>query len=367
MNLENLGWNKFFENNFEAYKSEGYLAGRVSRENRGNYIVLSNESQMLAEISGKFQHNADYRSDYPAVGDWVVFSMREENRATIHAVLERKSKFTRQAVLSGGNPDGGGKTDEQVLAANIDTIFLVSGLDDDYNPRRIERFVSIAWDSGAVPVILLNKSDLCDDIESVITEVESVAFGVPTFAISAKDSIGLDNIHQYLIQGQTVAFLGSSGVGKSSIINCLFGEERLKTTEVRGDDSKGRHTTTHRELLVLPEGGIVIDTPGMRVIRAWSNDEGISRTFEDIEKLTGQCRFSDCKHQSEPGCAIQAGLSDGTISTKRYESYLKLQKEIAHLERRKDVKMNRQQGRDMSKRIRQHTQAVRDMRKKGLM
>jgi ribosome biogenesis GTPase len=264
-------------------------------------------------------------------------------------------------------PETGGKTDEQVLAANIDTVFLVSGLDGDYNVRRLERYVTVAWDSGAVPVIVLNKADLRDDIEEVVEEVESVAFGVPVLALSAAENTGMEQLTEYIKPGKTAAFLGSSGVGKSTLINRLLGEEKLKTTEVREDDQRGRHTTTHRELLLLPEGGIVIDTPGMRELQLWADDEGLSRTFPDIEALFEQCRFRDCTHNSEPGCAVKQALDDGSLDRKRYQNYLKLQKELKHLSTRKDIKAQRQNNRDFDKMVRRVLKEKDELKKKGLL
>ena len=367
MTLQDLGWNDYFESLFSAFRDKNYIPARICREDKNIYRIACANGRFYASVSGKFMHTAQGKSDFPAVGDWVAIApVSGDDRAVIHAILPRRSSFTRKAVLSGGNPGEGGKTDEQVLAANIDTIFLITGLDLDFNLRRLERYLSIAWDSGANPVILLNKADLREDIETVLKDVAGIAFGVPVHAVSAKDNSGIDQLHQYLAPGRTVAFLGSSGVGKSSLINRLLGEDLIKTTEVRAYDNRGRHTTTHRELFIIPSGAIVIDTPGMRVLKAFSDDEGLSRTFEDIESLTGQCRFADCTHQNEPGCAIQMALSDGSLDSGRYESYLKLQKEIAHLERRKDVKRLRQSSREWDKKIKQHHAAMKELRKRGL-
>ena len=368
MNLIDLGWNEFFASGFEPFKSRGLKPGRIAEEHRELYEVFCEEGQFKAEVSGKFRFEAQSRADFPAVGDWVAVNiLPQEERAIIHAVLPRKSAFSRRAVLSGGMPETGGRTDEQVLAANIDTLFLVSGLDNDFNLRRIERYLSAAWDSGAMPVVVLNKADICDDVAAKIGEVEQVAPGVDILSISAATKEGLENVRTYLKPGRTAALLGSSGVGKTSIINCLLGENRMKTTEVRVDDSRGRHTTTHREMIILPEGGIVIDTPGLRSFKVWDGEEGIARLFDDIEKLALRCRFADCSHTGEPGCAIQSALSDGSLDPKRYENYRKLQKEQRFLASRKNQRDVRKQQRAMGKRFKQYHKMMSRLKNKGLI
>ncbi len=367
MNLSEYGWNEFFEAQFASYKEQGFTPARVSLQHRNLYHVLSEDGELIAEVSGKMMHRNVSRADFPTVGDWVAISARpNEGAATIHGLVTRKGAFSRRAVLSGGMPDTDGKIDEQVLAANVDTVFLVSGLDKDFNLRRIERFLSAAWDSGATPVVVLNKADVCDDVEGHIGDVEGVAFGVPIHAVSAVTGEGLDALWRHIVPGSTAAFLGSSGVGKSTLINSLAGEERLDTGGIRLDDSKGRHTTTHREMVMLPGGGILIDTPGMRRLKMWDEGDGLSKTFEDVEEIMTQCRFTDCGHNSEPGCAIKAALDEGTLDPKRWNNYLKLQKELAHLERRKDEGARRQQEREWQKYISQVQKGREELRKKGL-
>jgi ribosome biogenesis GTPase len=368
MNLKELGWMPFFEATFNEIKKPEYIPARVAQEHKELYLVFSETGALTAEISGRFRHEVQSRADFPSVGDWVAISARpDEGRATIHGLLPRRSSFSRKAVLAGGPKYRPGKTDEQVLAANIDHVFLVNGLDGDFNLRRIERYVAVAWDSGANPVIILNKTDLCEATEERVAEVEEVAIGVPIHTMSALGSGGSDFFREYLIPGKTAAFLGSSGVGKSTIINGLLGEQRLKTGAVSEFDDRGRHTTTYREMILLPEGGIVIDTPGMREIQMWDDDDALSRTFGDIEEIAAGCRFGDCKHGDEPGCAIRMALENGSLDPNRYQSYLKMQKELLHLARRKDVAAQRQQSRAWNRKIRQHFKQVEDLKRKGLM
>ncbi len=367
MDLNTLGWHDFFACHFAPHRERGYIPGRVAQEHRNRYRILHQDGEISAEVSGKFRHDANGRADYPAVGDWVALAVgHNQERAIIHAVLPRRSTFSRKAVLSGGMPETGGMLDQQVLAANIDTVMLITGLDQNYNVRRIERYVAIAWDSGAAPVIVLNKADLCDEVEDRVREVSDSAIGVPVHAVSAAENTGLEALREYVTAGRTIAFLGSSGVGKSTIINCLIGEERQKVQDVRDYDSRGRHTTTHRELLVLPDGGIVIDTPGMREIQPWSDSEGMERTFGDIIELATHCRFNDCTHQNEPGCAIRQALDDGSLDHGRFRNYMKLQKELAHLARRQNEHAARQEQRQFGKKIRNYHKAMKELRKKGL-
>ena len=273
----------------------------------------------MAEVSGKFRYNADRISDYPAVGDFVMADWNDEGgNAIIHHILHRKSSIIRKAA--------GNAYKEQVVATNIDTIFLCMSLNNDFNLRRLERYLSIAWDSGATPVIVLTKVDLCTDLEDKLSDVSSVAFGVDVLVTTTVEEFGYEEIRPYICEGKTVAFIGSSGVGKSTLINCLLGECKLDTNGLR-DDDKGRHTTTHRELILLPNGGMVIDTPGMRELGMMDSEAGISQTFEDIEELMEQCRFSDCTHNTEPGCAVRKALESGELSEERWQSYLKLKSE----------------------------------------
>jgi len=366
MDLIDLGWNNFFERSFKQFKNQGLVPARIAQEHKGLYFIYSQHGGLSAKISGKLRYSTHSRSKFPAVGDWVAVQPRpDELMATILALLPRKSLFSRKAVLSGGMPDSGGKTEEQVLAANVDTVFLVSGLDLDFNLRRIERYLSVAWDSGANPVIVLNKTDLCSDLNQKAAQVESIARGVPIHSISAIKNQGLEILQKYLGRGKTVVLLGSSGVGKSSIINKMLGEESLKIREVRAYDGRGRHTTAYRHMILLPDGGIVIDTPGMRELALWSNEEGLERAFNDIGELALGCRFRDCSHQGEPGCAVQQALKDGILTASRYKNYLKLQKELIHLALRQDTKARRRAERSFDKKIRQRLKAQREIEGKG--
>ncbi|MGD6871901.1 ribosome small subunit-dependent GTPase A [Sutcliffiella horikoshii] len=329
MKRNQLGWNEFLNSAFTEYEVQGYTVGRVMLEHKRLYRVETDHGECLAEVAGKYRFKAVTREDYPAVGDWVVLSERqEEGKATIHALLPRFSKFSRKAA--------GLTTEEQIVAANVDTVFLVQSLNYDFNPRRLERYLVMAWESGSNPVVVLTKSDLCEDIPEKIAEMEAVAFGVPIHAVSVKDETGLEELASYFTVGKTVALLGSSGAGKSTLTNYLLGEEKQLIQEVRSDDDKGKHTTTYRELYMLPTGGLVLDTPGMRELQLWEADGAISHSFQDIEELAEQCYFRDCKHANEPKCAVQGAIEGGTLDPGRYQSYVKLQRELAFLERKND-------------------------------
>ena len=329
MDLTTFGWSEFFESGFKLYAHHGYTAGRVALEHKNFYRVYTEYGELLAELSGKLRHEAVNRSDLPAVGDWVVVRSRPEgDRATIHAVLPRRTRFARKTA--------GSRTEEQIVGANIDTVFLVTSLNQDFSLRRLERYLLIAWESGANPIVILSKSDLCDRVAETIDEVRSVAPRVTIHAVSVVTGDGLQEIEQYFKHGQTVALLGSSGVGKSSLINHLAGVELLKVQTVREHDDRGRHTTTHRELVLLPSGGLVLDTPGMRELQLWDGDESLQLVFDDIEEIARRCYFSDCQHEDEPRCAVREALAAGTIDAGRYQSYEKLQRELKYQARRKD-------------------------------
>ena len=332
--LEELGWGPFFSEAWAPYGSQGLLPARVVVAHARAVRVRGAGGERLAAVSGRLRHGAQSPEELPAVGDWVALSTGDgEGRTLVHAVLPRRTAFVRRAA--------GDIAVQQVLAANVDTVFLVMGLDRDYNPRRIERALVLAWESGADPVVLLNKADLCADVETRRARIEAVAPGVPVRVIAAKAGQGLEALAPWLERGKTVALLGSSGVGKSTIVNRLLGEERQRTREVRESDQRGRHTTTHRELVILPAGGLLLDTPGLREIQLWASEQGFATAFGDVEALAPGCRFRDCEHASEPGCAVRAAVEAGELLEERLASYHKLRAELRSLEVREDPELRR--------------------------
>ncbi|SHJ48994.1 ribosome biogenesis GTPase [Geosporobacter subterraneus DSM 17957] len=328
MDLKVLGWNSDYETYFQQHYGQGYVPGRVTVEHKRIYRVLTEQGEILAELKGKLRYAATGREDFPAVGDWAALSLREENRGLIHGILPRKSKFSRKAA--------GNTTEEQMVAVNIDTVLILNALNGDFNIRRLERYLTMACESGAYPVIVLSKADLCEDIEEKLLQVEAVACGVPVHVISSIKGEGLQRIEQYMGIGKTIALLGSSGVGKSTLVNTLTGREAVRTQEVRAGDDRGKHTTTYRELHVLPGRGVIIDTPGMRELQLWCSEEGIQDAFDDIEEIATGCRFKDCSHDKEPGCAIQQALVEGLLEESRWLSYKKLQRELLFLQGKQD-------------------------------
>lgn len=326
MNLiEKYGWNDTWQ---EKIAVSG-VPGRVVLEHKNLYRVITDNGEWLSSLSGKYKHEHHYE-DFPCVGDWVmVEQMPGEEKGIIHQVLPRSSQFSRKAA--------GETSNIQHIAVNVDYAFLVMSLNHDFNIRRLERYLLASWDSGANPIIVLTKKDQCPDIEPYLREIESVAFGVPVHAVSSFTGEGIEEVQLLLSGAKTGALLGSSGVGKSSLINALAGSDLMAVQNIREDDSKGRHTTTHRELVLLPTGGLLIDTPGMREFQLGDYSEGIESGFTDVEALADSCRFRDCSHGNEPGCAIQEALDNGTLDHSRYESYLKLKKELAHMERKSNA------------------------------
>ncbi len=329
MYLTQFGWDEQFSGLFKELGRDDLQPARVLLESARVYTLISETGEIQAGISGRFRHQVTERIDFPVVGDWVAVEPdADADKAVIHEVLPRKSAFLRK--------EAGKRTQAQVIAANVDTVFLVSGLDGDFNPGRVERYLMMAWESGAKPVVVLNKADLCDDIDRVVDTVEAVAPGVPVLPVSAVSGMGIERVSEHIRETETVAFLGSSGVGKSSLVNLILGADQQRVCDVREDDSRGRHTTTHSQLFVIPGGGIVMDTPGLRELQVWSDGEGLAQAFNDIEELSANCRFRDCEHDREPGCAIRQALDDGTLAARRWQSYEKLKSEINYLASRQD-------------------------------
>ncbi len=328
MRLADLGWDEAFAGAFEALSPGGDLQpARVVIEFNYLYRVWAEDGEQDATASGRLKHRAARRSEMPAVGDWVALrKRRDQDQGAIVAVLPRRSAFSRKAA--------GTTTDEQVVAANIDVVFIVMALDADFSIPRLERYLLLAQDSGASPVVLLTKPDVTDAVDARVAEVAAVAPGVPVRVVAPKAGVGLEAVAEFLPHGRTGALLGSSGVGKSTIINRLIGENVQKTRDVREADSKGRHTTTHRELIVLPNGGLIVDTPGMRELQLWEADGAGREAFEDIEGLAAGCHFTDCRHRDEPRCAVKAAAAGGALDARRLESYLKLRDELRTLEDR---------------------------------
>lgn len=336
MSLEKLGWNTYFSNEFEGYAENGFHPARVISQHKGNYIIFAEKGEINGKLSGKFIYNSDVKKDYPVVGDWVAIKIIDDSEAIIYAVLPRKNYFSRKMVISGGRKirNGviiGGNIEEQVISSNIDTAFIVTGLDDNFNIGRIERYITIVYSSGVNPVILLNKCDLCSDVSLYVDKVRSVAEHIEIYPISAQSQINMDIFKQYLGLGNTVVFLGSSGVGKSTIVNYLFDSEIQKTNTVSGSSGKGRHTTTSTQLLQHSSGCTVIDTPGIKELQLWADEVALTESFQDIYVLTDQCKYRDCKHDKEDQCAIKNAMEDGTLSMERWHSYNSQLKEVKTL------------------------------------
>ncbi len=327
--LHTLGWSDHVARAFEPLARPNVVPARVALAHQHLYRLFTERGERLARAAGRLRHEASAPVEYPAVGDWVAVRLNpEETRGSVLHVLPRTSSFSRKVP--------GDLTQEQVVAANIDTVFLAMGLDADYNLRRIERYLLTGWRSGAQPVVLLTKADLCDDVEARVREIEEVAAGAPVHATTAMAEGGVEVVRRYLQPGRTVAILGSSGVGKSTLINRIVGRELLRTGGLTADARRGRHTTTNREMIVLPGGGLIIDTPGLREIQLWEAGEALGSAFPDIAALADGCRFGDCAHETEPRCAVRRAVEDGRLAPARLESYLKLQAEARHFTEKQD-------------------------------
>ncbi|WP_246072898.1 ribosome small subunit-dependent GTPase A [Paenibacillus dokdonensis] len=321
--LMQYGWNMYWENHWNKEERSQHKPGRIIADHGQKYRVFTEEGEAWGEMSGKMQHTLQSKGIYPAVGDWVQLHMLEgEGRVIIHSIIDRKTSISRQKA-------GVKSAQEQLIAANVDVLFLVTSLNDDYNPRRMERYLIMAWNSGVNPVILLSKADLCDDAEMKAAEMELIAPGVPVHVVSALENMGKEAVTGYLKEGVTVALTGSSGCGKSTIVNWLAESIEQKTQGIREEDSRGRHTTTHRELFLLPQGGLMVDTPGMRELQLYDDDGGgWEQVFADIESIGEGCRFMDCQHENEAGCAVLAAVLDGELDEKRLQNYRKTQREL---------------------------------------
>lgn len=329
MSILSWGWNEYFQAVWTDTERESAVPARVIAQSRGIWRVAGDFGECRAEPAGKLRLATEEGADWPAVGDWVAAELRDRGSAgQIQEVLPRRSQFVRKMA--------GRKIAEQVIAANVDIALLVSALDGDFNPRRVERYLTQCWESGTRPVIVLNKADACESPRERIEAMERVAMGVPVCAVSAKTGDGFDDLQKYLARGQTLVLLGSSGVGKSTIVNRLLGRAIQEVQEVRKSDSRGRHTTTAREVFALPNGALLMDTPGLRELQLWGADEGVSQTFSDIEALAARCRFGNCRHDGEPGCAVQAAIAGRALDAARLENWRKLQRELQFLQRKAD-------------------------------
>ena len=330
MNLSDLGWDERFAAAYEPWQlKKDVHPGRVAIEFNQIFRIYVEDGELDAVTAGRLKHRASSRAELPAVGDWVAVRKRPaEDRGVIVAMLPRRSAFTRRAA---GEPTG-----EQVVAANVDVVFIVMGLDGDFSLRRLERYLLMARESGAASAILLTKPDLCSDLSARIRDVTTLAGDIVVHVVNAKAGEGVEQLREHFSPGRTAALLGSSGVGKTTIINRLVGADSRRTQEVRAGDARGRHTTTHRELVMLPDAGLIIDTPGMRELQLWDASDAVRETFDDIEAFAAGCHFTDCRHRDEPRCAVKAAVAEGTLRVDRLESYLKLQDELAELARQQE-------------------------------
>lgn len=341
--LDDYGWNQFFADKFNSnnYQSLNYQPARITKESKNQFWIMTADGEAMAKTADKFFKSCFAREELPVVGDWVAVSKPENSEQFfIEAVLERKTRLVRKGKDTyGRNFWKAGESGIRVISSNIDTVFYVASLDHrDFNLTKIERYLMMLYDSGANPVLILNKKDLCPEYAEFVEELQTVSGDLPIHTVSAVDFDGIEELFKYLQVGQTVAFIGSSGVGKSSIVNALMGEETMFVSDIRNADKRGKHTTTHREMLLFPDGGILIDNPGIRDLKPVTTESALETTFEDIVELESQCRFSNCRHNSEPGCAILAAIESGEITEKRVENYQRLKREAEFLDRRAQLR-----------------------------
>ncbi|WP_426000091.1 ribosome small subunit-dependent GTPase A [Caulobacter sp. DWR1-3-2b1] len=326
--IDQYGWSDALARDFEPHARAGQTPGRIVVQRRGAYLVATDDGELRAKPAGRLLHEAR-EAGHPVVGDWVALTVNKaQSTATIHAVLPRRTAFARRAADS--------VQTLQVIAANIDVAFVVTSMNADFNPRRLERYLAAAWQSGARPVVLLTKSDLSDEPQALAEQVAGLAAGCPVIVVSAREGVGLDALRAQIAPGETCVLIGSSGVGKSTLVNVLSGEERMATQEIREADARGRHTTSHRQLVLLPGGGMILDTPGIREVGLIDAEEGLAVVFDDIERLAEQCRFRDCGHANEPGCAVRGALESGALDADRWASFQKLGLELAAVEDKAD-------------------------------
>lgn len=327
--LEDYGFTHFYREQTDAYAD--LAPARVTAVHREMYQVISEFGETNARLAGAMFHKVQQSGDFPAVGDFVLIKFNPQGDSVISKVLDRKSKFSRPDYS--GHAAGYAKTIlEQVVAANFDYVFILASLNHDLNVNRIQRYLSAAWQSGATPVVVLTKADLMTDFSQPLKAVQQAAVGADVAAVSAVSGAGLADLSEYLQPTKTIVFLGSSGVGKSSLVNALAGKDIMAVNTIREDDSKGRHTTTHRQLIRLPGGAMIIDTPGMRELGMWDSSAGVGEAFADVEAFLGGCKFSDCKHENEPGCAVTEAIANGKLSAQQWQSYLGLKKEVRFTE-----------------------------------
>lgn len=339
--IKRYGYNEFYENQIEKIEMDcsELVPARILEVHREHYKLMRNDGENSAKLKGSIFYNDSANSMYPAIGDFVLVKRNPMGDDIIYKVFDRKSKFARMDSFN---------EKEQIVATNFDYVFIVTSLNYDFSIKRIERYLTCAWESGANPVIILTKADLCDEYENYIAELETVAIGVPIIAVSSYTGQGFDEIKEFVKPEKTIVLLGSSGVGKSSLVNAIAEEDVMRVNRIREDDSKGRHTTTHRQLIMLKNGTMIIDTPGMRELGMWVVDEGLNATFSDVEQLELRCRFSDCRHQTEPGCAVKAALESGELSIERWNNFIKLKREAAFAEKKAKL-LNRDKSNNKKK------------------